>query len=155
EKFKNHVIQLVDNLYWTSDKINYTFGVDLMYTKLSSLATSEMNGRFYFSGMDNFENQTPFRYAREVALVDDATVIQNVLNRGLYAQAQSQLGAGRELTLGVRADPTYYFDSRIFDQAVFNALEMRTDDGVSTFQVQPRFQLTWDIGERQTHIFRI
>src|SRR5690606_34209889 len=82
EVFKNHVFQLVDNLYWTKNNINYTFGVDLMYTKLSSLATSEMNGRFFFSGMENFNNMTPFRYAREVSLVDDPTVNQSVLNSG-------------------------------------------------------------------------
>lgn len=155
EVFKNHVLQLVDNLYWTKNKINYTFGTDLMYTKLSSLATSEMNGRFYFSGMDNFNNQTPFRYAREVALVDDPTIKQSVLNGGLYAQAQSNLGSGMDLTVGVRADYTHYFDKPILNEAVFNALDLRTDNGVSTFQVQPRFQLTWDIGEKQTDILRI
>lgn len=155
ETFKNHVLQLVDNLYWTKDKINYTFGTDLMYTKLSSLATSEMNGRFYFSGMDNFDNKTPYRYAREVSLVDDPTINQSVLNGGLYAQAQSNLGSGVDLTVGVRADYTYYFDKPTFNQAVFNALDLRTDNGVSTFQVQPRFQLTWDIGEKQTDILRI
>lgn len=155
EVFKNHVLQLVDNLYWTKNKINYTFGTDLMYTKLSSLATSEMNGRFYFSGMDNFNNQTPFRYAREVALVDDPTIKQSVLNGGLYAQAQSNLGSGMDLTVGVRADYTHYFDKPILNQAVLNALDLRTDNGVSTFQVQPRFQLTWDIGEKQTDILRI
>ena len=155
EKFQNHVFQLVDNLYWTKNKINYTFGVDLMYTKLSSLATSEMNGRYYFSGMDNFENQTPYRYAREVALVDDATVEQGVLNSGLYAQAQSNLGSGLDLTVGVRADYTHYFDSPTFNQDVYDALGLRTDNGVTTFQLQPRFQLTWDIGERRTDILRI
>jgi hypothetical protein len=60
-----------------------------------------------------------------------------------------------DLTVGVRADYTYYFDKPTFNQAVFNALDLRTDNGVSTFQVQPRFQLTWDIGEKQTDILRI
>lgn len=155
EYFKNQVLQIVDNLYWTKGKINYTLGTDLMYTKLTSLATSEMNGRYYFSGMDSFNNLTPFRYAREVALVDDATVEQRVLNGGLYAQAQSNFGSGFDLTLGLRADYTYYFDNPVFNEAVFNALKLRTDNGVTTFQVQPRFQLTWDIGEKQTDILRI
>ncbi|MGX9246020.1 TonB-dependent receptor [Sphingobacterium multivorum] len=155
EVFKNHVFQVVDNLYWTKNNINYTFGVDLMYTKLSSLATSEMNGRFFFSGMENFNNLTPFRYAREVSLVDDPTVNQSVLNSGLYAQAQSNLGNGLDLTLGLRADYTHYFDKPVFNQAVFNALKLNTDNGVTTFQLQPRFQLTWDIGERQTDILRV
>ena len=155
ETFKNHVFQLVDNLYWTKDKINYTFGTDLMFTKLSSLATSEMNGRFYFSGMDNFNNGKAYRYAREVALEDDPTVNQSVLNSGLYAQAQSNLGSGVDLTVGLRADYTHYFDKPTFNQAVYDALNLRTDNGVRTFQIQPRFQLTWDIGEKRTDILRV
>lgn len=155
EKFKNHVVQLVDNVYLSAGNINYTFGTDLMFTKLSSLATSEMNGRFYFSGMDNFDALQPYRYAREVSLVDDPTVHQNVINGGLYAQAQSNIGRGLDLTLGLRADYTYYFDQPNFNQTVFDALGLRTDNGVKTFQVQPRFQLTWDIGERKTDILRL
>lgn len=154
EVFKNHVFQLVDNVYFTKGNINYTFGTDLMFTKLSSLATSEMNGRFYFSGLENFEAMRPYRYAREVALVDDATVNQSVLNGALYAQAQSNIGAGLDLSVGLRADYTYYFGHPVFNQAVYDALSLRTDNGVSTFQLQPRFQLTWDIGERQTDIVR-
>ncbi len=155
EIFKNHVIQLVDNVYLTAGNINYTFGADLMYTHLSSLATSEMNGRFYFSGLDNFNALQPYRYAREVSLVDDPTVKQGVLNGGLYAQAQSNIGYGLDVTLGLRADYTYYFDSPVFNQAVYDALALRTDNGVTTFQLQPRLQLTWDIGERQTDIIRV
>jgi len=155
EMFKNHVVQLVDNVYWTKHKINYTFGTDLMFTKMNSLATSEMNGRFYFSGMENFKNQTPYRYAREVSLVDDATIKQSVLNGGLYAQAQSNLGSGMDLTVGLRADYNYYFNKPTFNQSVYDALQLRTDNGVSTLQIQPRFQFTWDIGEKQRDIFRI
>src|SRR5690606_22490861 len=83
------------------------------------------------------------------------TVNQNVLNSGLYAQAQSKLGTGLDLTLGLRADYTHYFDNPVLNQTVLNALDLRTDNGVSTFQLQPRFQLTWDIGEKRTDILRI
>jgi len=155
ETFKNHVLQLVDNLYWTKGRVNYSFGVDLMYTKLSSLATSEMNGRFYFSGLENFANLQPYRYAREVALVDDAAVKQAVLNAGLYGQAQANLGAGVDVTLGLRTDYTHYFNHPALNQSVEKALGLRTDYGVKTLQVQPRFQLTWDMGERKTDILRV
>ncbi|TYP92310.1 hypothetical protein BC792_11785 [Sphingobacterium allocomposti] len=57
--------------------------------------------------------------------------------------------------MGLRADYTHYFDRPTFNEAVFHALNLRTDNGVTTFQLQPRFQLTWDIGERQTDILRI
>ena len=74
EHFKDNVLQLVDNMYYNTDRINYTFGADFMYTNMKSLYGSEMNGRFYFTGLDNFEHMTPYRYAREIALVDDPTV---------------------------------------------------------------------------------
>src|SRR5690606_33753402 len=62
---------------------------------------------------------------------------------------------GIDLTVGLRADYTHYFDKPVFNQAVFNALKLNTDNGVTTFQFQPRFQLTWDIGERRRDILRV
>lgn len=73
-------------MYYNTDRINYTFGADFMYTNMKSLYGSEMNGRFYFTGLDNFENMTPYRYAREIALVDDPTVKMNTLNSAIYGQ---------------------------------------------------------------------
>lgn len=154
ETFKNNVLQLVDNVFWTKGNYEYTFGADLMYTHLSSLATSEMNGRFFFTGLDDFDNQRPYRYAREVSLVEDPTILQHLLNGGLYAQMKTRPAKGLDVMLGLRADQTYYFNKPNFNQDVFNELALRTDNGISAFQLQPRFQLTWDINERQTDIIR-
>ncbi len=155
ENFKDHVFQLVNNVYYNTDKINYTFGADLMYTNLRSLYGSEMNGRFYFTGMDNFENLTPYRYAREVALVEDPTVRMNILNTALYGQMQTKLYPGLEVLAGVRMDYTRYFDKANFNQTVYDDLGLKTDNVISTFQLQPRIQLTWDIGEKHTDIIRV
>ena len=46
ENFYNHVLQLVDNYYYNTNKVNYTYGFDLMYTNLNSRYGSEANGRF-------------------------------------------------------------------------------------------------------------
>ena len=35
ENFYNHVLQLVDNYYYNTNKVNYTYGFDLMYTNLN------------------------------------------------------------------------------------------------------------------------
>lgn len=60
ETFESNVYQVVNNLYYTDRRgIQYTFGGDLMLNNLSSLATSEFNGRFFFTGLDNFDNLTP------------------------------------------------------------------------------------------------
>jgi hypothetical protein len=155
EYFFSNVVQLVDNLYYNTDKINFTFGTDLMYTHLKSRYGSEVNGRFYFTGMDAFNNLDPYRYAREIPLVADPSVRQNFINTGLYAQMQTKLAKGLDLTAGIRADYTNYLDKPNFNQTVFNDLGLRTDHSLNTFQLQPRVQFTWDIGERQRDIIRL
>ncbi|MGL6128067.1 carboxypeptidase regulatory-like domain-containing protein, partial [Chryseobacterium artocarpi] len=64
ESFRNNVFQIVDNLYYNTDKVKYTFGADLMYTTAKSIYGSEVNGRFHFQGMDNFDKMTPYRFYR-------------------------------------------------------------------------------------------
>ncbi|WP_186758761.1 TonB-dependent receptor [Echinicola salinicaeni] len=154
ERFESNVYQLVNNLYYTQGKTNYTFGMDLLLNNLTSLATSEFNGRFYFTGLDNFDNQTPYRYAREVA-TEDPTVEQSIFGGGIYAQADTDLGKGMNLVLGLRGDLTTYKNSPSFNQTVFDELGLRTDLKTGGFQLQPRMQFTWDINEKQQDILRV
>lgn len=154
ERFESHVYQLVNNLYYNVGKTNYTFGADLLMNRLTSLATSEFNGRFYFTGLDNFDNLTPYRYAREVALVDP-TVKQNIFGGGIYAQAETDLGRGKNLVVGLRGDYTTYQNAPNFNQTVFDELGLKTNVKTGGFQIQPRVQFTWDINERQTDVIRI
>lgn len=154
ERFESHVYQLVNNLYYNKGRTNFTFGMDLMLNNLSSLATSEFNGRFFFTGLDNFDNLRPFRYAREVALTDP-TVEQSIFGGGIYAQSNSELGRGMSLNLGLRGDYTAYKNAPNFNQTVFDELGLKTDVKTNAFQIQPRFQFTWDINERQTDVIRV
>lgn len=155
EFFFSNVLQATDNLYYNTDKINFTFGADLMYTHLYSRYGSELNGRFYFTGMDAFDSMTPYRYAREIPLVDDPTVRQNYLNTAVYAQMQTKLAPGLDMMAGIRADYTNYLDKPAFNQIVSDDLGLRSDHSLTTFQIQPRVQFTWDIGERQKDIIKL
>lgn len=154
ERFKSNVYQLVNNLYFNKGKTTFTFGMDLLLNNLSSLATSEFNGRFFFTGLDNFDNLRPFRYAREVALTDP-TVEQTIFSGGIYAQSNTDFGKGISLTFGLRGDYTGYKNAPNFNQTVFDELGLRTDVRTNAFQIQPRFQFTWDINEKQTDVIRI
>lgn len=154
EHFYNHVLQLVDNVYFNTNKINFTFGTDIMYSNMKSLYGSEMNGRFYFNGLDNFDNLAPYRYAREIALEDDHTVKMNIINAALYGQMQTKLAPGLEMIAGVRAELSVYLDKANFNQDVYDDLGLRTNNMLKTFLVQPRVQFNWDIGERQKHYLR-
>ncbi|MEO5909381.1 MAG: carboxypeptidase-like regulatory domain-containing protein [Pelobium sp.] len=155
EFFFSNVAQATNNLYFNTDKINFTFGADLMYTHMYSRYGSELNGRFYFTGMDAFNNMTPYRYAREIPLVDDPTVRQNYINTAVYAQMQTKLAKGLDMMAGMRADYTDYLNKPNFNQVVFNDLGLKTDHSLTTFQIQPRVQFTWDVAERQKDIIRL
>jgi hypothetical protein len=154
EHFYNNIFQLVDNVYLNTNKAQYTFGVDIMYTHMNSLYGSEMNGRFYISGLTNFDNLNPYRYAREVTVADDPAVKQNILNSALYAQMKTNLFAGFEMIAGLRADYTTYFNKPTFNQTVYDDLGLRTNLGLKTFQLQPRIQFNWDINERHKDYLR-
>jgi hypothetical protein len=154
ETFESNLFQVVNNLYYNHKGINYTFGADLMLNNLSSLATSEFNGRFYFTGLEAFENRTPYRYAREVAL-ENPEVVQNIFGGGIYAQAQMNVTNDLELTVGVRGDYTNYFNSPEYNPIVEQDLGKRTDVSAAGFQLQPRFQAIWNIMGRNTDIIKV
>ncbi|HLS95571.1 MAG TPA: carboxypeptidase regulatory-like domain-containing protein [Sphingobacterium sp.] len=153
EGFKNNVFQLVNNLYYDTNWAKYTFGIDVMATHSQSRYGSEVNGRFHFTGLDNFENMTPYRYYREVPLKDDVTVKGTIANVGLYGQLRKNLAAGFEMTAGLRMDYASY-PKATFNQLVFDELGIRTDNKLASFILQPRLQFNWDINQNQTDFLR-
>ncbi|MFY7911649.1 MAG: carboxypeptidase regulatory-like domain-containing protein, partial [Emticicia sp.] len=154
ENFKNNVLQLVDNFYYSTNKINYTFGADLMYTNAISKYGSEVNGRFHYLGITAFENNQPYRYFREVPLVTDPRVTSNIWNLGIYGQMQTKLALGLDMTAGIRLDYAKYPEAK-FNQLVFDELGIRTDNKLRSFIVQPRLQLSWDINDRHKDFVRL
>ncbi|SOD78720.1 TonB-dependent receptor [Spirosoma fluviale] len=159
EGFTNNVVQLVDNLYYNTDRIQYTFGLDLMYTHARSLYGSEVNGRFHYnidgttSSLDKFNALQPYRYYREVPLVADPTVVGKTLNAGIYGQLSTQLAPGLDMTAGLRFDYAHYPKASL-NQLVLDELKLRTDNVIKSFIVQPRLQLNWDVNEQHTDFVR-
>lgn len=160
EGFKNNVLQLVNNLYYNTDKAQYTFGLDLMYTRANSVYGSEVNGRFQYraeggqTALQQFDNLRPYRYYREVPLVDDLSVIGNTVNLGAYGQMATKLALGLEMVAGLRLDYARYPTAPL-NQAVLEDLKLRTDNRLKSFIVQPRLQFTWDVNEQHTDFVRV
>lgn len=146
EGFRNNVFQIVDNLYYNTDKIKYTFGVDMMYTGSKSIYGSEVNGRFHFDGLTNFNNLVSNRFYREVPLVDDTSVKSNIWNLGVYGQIQTKIAKGLDLMAGLRLDYGGYPKAE-FNQKLFDEMGIRTDNQIKSFVIQPRFQFEWNINE--------
>jgi len=155
ENFYNNVVHLIDNLYYNTKRVNYTVGLDVMYSNMNSRYGSETNGRFYYKGLDAFENNQPYRYAREIYMTDDQRVRENIINSGIYGQLQTKLFKGFEIMAGLRLDYADYLNTGTFNQTVYNALGLRTDNKLATFQIQPRVQTTWDIDDKHTDIIRL
>ena len=159
EGFTNNVLQLVDNFYYNTDKINYTFGVDLMYTNAKSLYGSEVNGRFEYTNsttatsLENFNNLVPNRFYREVPLVDDPTVKAGIWNTALYGQMQTKLAKGLDFVGGLRIDYSKYPTSPL-NQTLLDEVGVRTDNELKQFLIQPRIQFNWDINENRTDFVR-
>ena len=154
EGFTNNVVQLVDNIYLNTDKIKYTFGIDLMYTNAKSVYGSEVNGRFHYNGIEAFENNQPYRYYREVPIVADPSVVGKIFNSGIYGQMQTTLARGLDLTAGLRFDYAHYPKSPL-NQLVLDELNLRTDNKLKSAVLQPRLQLDWDINENRTDFVRL
>ncbi|WP_293886941.1 MULTISPECIES: TonB-dependent receptor [unclassified Sphingobacterium] len=160
ESFKNNVFQLVDNIYYSTDNINYTFGVDLMYTHANSIYGSEVNGRFHFrpsdgkTAMQNFDDMKPYAYYREVPLVSDPAVAGKIFNAGVYGQLQTKLAKGLDLVAGLRLDYGHYPTSPL-NEELLKEVGVRTDHKLKSFVVQPRFQMTWDVNEERKDFFRV
>ncbi|WP_222852100.1 TonB-dependent receptor [Olivibacter sp. SDN3] len=154
EWFKGNVFQLVNNLYYNTEKIKYTFGADIMYTDMNFRYGSEMNGRFYFTGLENFDNMTPYRYARDVYMTDHENTKVNNLAAGVYGQMETRLAYGLDVVAGIRLDNTSYLRKANFNQVVYDELGIATDNGINTFQFQPRVQFNWNIGDKGRDIIR-
>jgi len=159
EGFTNNVFQLVDNLYYNTDKIKFTFGFDVMYTRAKSLYGSEVNGRFEYTNnaagtsLDNFRNLAPNRFYREVPLVDDPTVRATIWNTALYGQMQTKLAKGLDFVGGIRIDYSAYPKSPL-NQTLLDEVGVRTDNKLKQFLIQPRVQFNWDINENRTDFVR-
>ncbi len=162
ESFKNNVFQLVDNLYYNTDKVKYTFGADLMFTTAKSVYGSEVNGRFHFkeddkkypSGLYNFENFRPYRFYREVPLMDDPSVRSNIWNVGVYGQFQTRIAEGLDLMAGLRLDYGGYPKAG-FNQKLYDEMGIRTDHKIKSFVIQPRFQFEWNISEQNKDFLKL
>ncbi|MGN0019696.1 MAG: carboxypeptidase regulatory-like domain-containing protein [Sphingobacterium hotanense] len=154
EWFHGDMFQLVNNIYYNTEKIKYTFGIDAMYTDMNFRYGSEMNGRYYFTGMKNFADLKPYRYARDVYMTDQENTKVNNLAIGIYGQLETKVARGLDMVLGVRLDNTQYLRKANFNQVVYDELGISTDNGINTFQFQPRVQFTWDVNEERKDIIR-
>lgn len=156
ERNLENQIQLANTVYWTKDRYNFTFGTDNTLTYLDTYISNEQNGRFIFNNLNEFNNLNPSRYAREVPINGIPSVQQYVLNASLFGQLQFNPRPDVAVQAGLRWDLTSYLTKGDYNPVVEQALGLRTDANPTDWNnIQPRFQLTWNPGNRNRDIFRI
>ncbi len=149
-------LQIANTTYVNSGKFNFTFGTDNLITYLETLLSNEQNGRFFFDSLDDFENLNASRYAREVPLQGLPLVEQTVLDLSLFGQVEFDLAENLNLMAGIRWDATVFMDEAEFNPTVFQELGIRTNEKIDDFDnIQPRFQLTWNVKGKNTDIIKI
>jgi len=155
ETFYNHVAHLINNMYYNTGKIEYTFGFDLMYTNLDSRYGSETNGRFMFADLDAFENMTPSVFYRESYIdPNNDRVTSKILNTGIYGQLKTNLFTGFNIMAGIRMDYANYINTGNYNKLLHDELGLRSDYRMKTFHFQPRLNIDWDINNRQTNLIK-
>ena len=153
--FNNNAAQLTDNVYWTKGKYNFTLGGGITFTNQNSIYGSETNGRFYFDGITNFNALAPYRFARDIYTSSNENIKFNILAPNIYAQAQTSLFPGFDLTAGIRVDYTDYLNHANYNEVVDRTLGLNTANKLSTLQIQPRVQATWDLRQNGKDIIRV
>lgn len=157
ERTKYNQIHLINTSYLTKGKFNFAFGTDNFFTVLEDLFTSELNGRFIFNSLQDFENLRPSRYVREVPLEAGEPIVKyNVFDWSLFGQMDFDINPNINLSTGLRWDGTAFLTDPGYNPVLDRTLGIRTDrKPVDWNNLQPRAQLTWNIGGRNTDIVKI
>ncbi|WP_340152273.1 TonB-dependent receptor [uncultured Marivirga sp.] len=139
-------LHLVNTTYLTQGKYNFTFGTDNMVTYLETLLSNEQNGRFFFNSLQDLENMTPIRYAREVPTQGLPIVEQTVYDVSLFGQVDFEMLPNFNTTFGIRYDATIFSTPAQYNPTVDQELGISTDRKPSDwFNLQPRFQALWNV----------
>jgi len=154
---KYHQFHVMNTSYLTKGKVDFTFGTDTYVTLLKDLFTSELNGRFFFNSLADLEAQRPSRYVREVFLGQGQPIVQyNVIDWAFFGQMETNLMPNLNLMAGLRWDGTAFLTAPAYNQLADQKLGIRTDrKPVDWNNLQPRFQLTWNVGGQNTDIVKI
>jgi hypothetical protein len=155
EYANDQVLHLANTTYLRKGNINYKFGTDNMLSMLDSKIVNEMNGRFFYSSLQDFIDNKPSRFAREVPLKDPA-VQQSLLDFSAFAQADFQPGKNLQAMIGLRYDATIFFKKGAQNPATEANLFINTNNSMADFNnFQPRFQLNWDVKGKQKDLVKL
>lgn len=134
----------------------YTFGTDNSLQNLSMFVSIETDGLFQFPNLAALDARRPSSYARLVPLQDlEPRMRQRVFDGGAFSQVEYRPRESITLAGGLRYDVTAFLTAANRNTTAESVLGKRTDRKPFSQQVQPRGQVTWNIGAKGTDIVRV
>ena len=149
--FEAQRYQVTDNLIVMRERHRLRFGFDLNLTPARQKRESNIQGRYDFSSLANYQAGRISRYRQTVAAFDQGDLFYDASQReaGFYAQDRATYGS-LTLDLGLRWDGQWNPESPKPNPAV--AQTAGIPDDLSMWQ--PRFGLAWSPGGRGRSVFR-
>jgi hypothetical protein len=149
-------LHIINTSYLKLGKLNFKFGTDNSISFLNTKLVNEMNGRFFFASLNDFADVKPARYAREVPITGDPSVVQTVFDLSAFGQMDFKPTPNVDLMLGLRYDVTMFANQGAYNASVDKALGIKTNNSMNDFNnIQPRVQMIWDMGGRKKDILKI
>ena len=149
-------VQLVNITRFERGNTSYTFGTDNSLNDLSMFVSIETDGLFQFPNLAALDARRPSSYARLVPIQDlEPRMRQRVFDGGAFAQMEYRPRESVTLSGGLRYDVTAFLTAANPNPAVQAAFGKRTDRKPFSAQLQPRGQVTWNIGAAGTDILRV
>ncbi|HMF70219.1 MAG TPA: carboxypeptidase regulatory-like domain-containing protein, partial [Flavitalea sp.] len=149
--------QLINNYNVKKGKFNFTFGTDNIFTNIKDQLTHNQQGKFYYSSLNDLQNNTPWRFERKIPVGDGGGPVNpQVMEMSLYGQMETNLRPGLTFDAGLRWDGTLLPAKPKYNSLLEKELGIRND--VAPFDadnIQPRLNLTWDLNNTGKHIFKI
>ncbi len=155
ETIASTAVQLIDNVRIKTNRFSIVLGTDNIFTHIKDRLTHDQQGQFYYSSLNDFANNNPWRFNRKIALNPVGDCNCNIIELGAYAQVETELHPDVTLSAGLRWDGTI-----IANPPTYNSLlEQKTglNNHVIPFdygKFQPRVNATWDINGEGKNIVK-
>ncbi len=139
--------QLINNTSMQLGKYFVTVGTDNIFTQIKDQLTHRQQGEFHYRSMEDLQNNEPWRFTRKIPVGDAGGIVRpQIMEFGLYAQAETDLLPNLNMALGLRWDATWLPKAPNYNATLDQELGIRND--VTPFDgdnIQPRLNLIWDV----------
>jgi len=142
---KTNTFEATNETSWLSDGGGHRFKLGGLFNLQSFErdVTTNRWGTFTFNSLGDFETGTPATYTRTLTprLREGAGA-----NAALYLGDTWRVNRAFQVTLGARAEGSYFGSTPAFNPAVEQAFGFRTDEVPTEFRLSPRIGFTYSLG---------